>query len=110
MSQNVDTMTHTLKKLDVEIKDMNTRLRQLRKRRDEEKSRLFKYMTRHNIQNLGNITLKKLQPKDKVPRKKLIDKKRDAIDVLNRYGINDAEYVYNEILKRQKTIKRDDNS
>ncbi len=100
------TYHNEIEKLNVEIKRMNSRLKELRDRRRQQEKYLYDSMKMWNETKVGNYTLKKLEkkahPAPKHKRKGVKAKQRDAMMLFRQIGIPNPENFWREFDKTQK--------
>lgn len=96
---------HEIAKLDVEIKRLQSKLKELRNEKKLKQKYLYEAMKRHNEAKVGSFSLKSLEKSiNSIPvkRKKLRDKRKDAINLFRTIGIPHPEQFYNEFQATQK--------
>lgn len=66
---------------------------------------LYDFMVQMGVDRVGTVTKKSVTPKQPTHRKKLSDKKRDAIKLFYQIGAPDPEELYERFRQTQKIIE-----
>lgn len=85
-----------------ERKRLNNQSRKLLAQQRNAENHLYTYMNSHHLEEFGGIKKKTIAPKEKLPRKKKKEKKKDAIDLFRQTGIPDPEKFWEDLQKTQK--------
>lgn len=94
------TEINSLKK---ELKRSNAHVLRLRKQKRRAEDLLYDYMVKRELTEFGGVKISKIEPKNTV-RKKKRDKKRDALDLFSKVGIDDPETFWDMFQTTQKVI------
>ncbi len=95
----------SIRSIEEAIKRMNLQVKSLRLQKKEKELRLYNWMIKNNIDQIGGIKRSKIEPKEKSERKKEADKKREAIELFETLGIENTEEAYLKFKLTQKSIK-----
>jgi len=95
------------KSIDKEIKRLSENLKSLRKQKGIVGNKIYHIMNEYHLGEIDGIKKKQLTPKTPVVRKKLKDKKNDAIHLFHQYGIPNPEEFWNELQDTQKVVVND---
>jgi hypothetical protein len=90
-----------------ELQRLNIITKKLRQQQDQAKQRVYRYMVAHNLEEIDGVTLKKVAPKEKFPRKKKSEKVNDALKLFRESGLTDPEGFWNELQKTQRYQKNE---
>lgn len=85
-----------------ELKRMNTEAKKLREKKKNTEAKLYEYMVKKNLLELGGIKLKKLEPKPKVKRLKKKEKDRMTVDAFRKIGVPDPEGLLKQIRQAER--------
>ena len=97
-----DSYAREITSLDQEIKRLNAHLRGLRQQRKAAQERLYNHMNRNNLQKVGKITMRRVAPRKKTPRKPESIKRQDAIKLFKNIGVPQPEQFWREFKETQK--------
>jgi len=87
-----------------EISRLNSEIKKMREHKKLMQLSLYDWMNRNNLDEYNGIKKIKLLPKDPLPKKKLSQKKEDAIKLFRNAGIPDPESFYVEYQRTQKIL------
>lgn len=91
LSGNAENCVATIKKLNAEIAQQTTRIKQLRQQCVEQKKLLLGYMNELKVDELGGIRKSTLEPKPKITAEA---RRASAVEYLERQGIDNPEQFY----------------
>jgi seryl-tRNA synthetase len=97
-----------LKMLDVEIKRLNKQTTDLRKHRNEVKSRIDLYLREKDQPGVkwGDITIRREETEKRMTKgRNKKDKEDDVIAVLTKNGISDPKRIFEEVAEAMKGPK-----
>jgi len=100
---SIQSDLNELKGLEKEIKNLSSRLKHLRKRKKEIEARVTAYIRAKElpgVKHRGTAVL--IEEKTKRAPKSNKDRDRDAIDLLERRGIRDADALFREMMEARK--------
>ena len=93
-----------------ERKRIIARSRKLFAQQKKAEKHLYDYMVSHSLEEVGGIKKKNITPREKVPRKKKKEKKKDAIDLFRQTGIPDPEKFWEDLQRTQKAFENIENN
>ena len=100
---NIQGLVTELKQLNVEIKRLSKKTSELRKQSKAVESQIVEYLKHKEQPGLKyNDTAIILETKSARTTKKKADMETDAIEILERHGIDNADSVLKEILDARK--------
>ena len=99
---NPDAYVHEIQSIEKEERRLRFRAKKLREQKRKAQNHLYQYMESQEIEAYKGITKRSVQPRVRRPRKKIKDKKRDALALFRTTGIPDPESFWNEFQKTQK--------
>lgn len=88
--------------IDSEIKRLQNRIKELKIERSKSSAILLKTMDRTGKDEIGGIKRSKIEKKPRKPTKPITQKKKDAIDLFSKTGIQNPEKFWEELQKTQK--------
>ena len=91
-----------IKSIEKEEKRLRTRQRKLRLQKKRAQAYLYTYLESQGIEKYDGITKKSIQPREKKTRKKIKDKKKDAMELFRMTGIPDPEKFWTDFQTTQK--------
>lgn len=91
-----------LKSINESIKRHSDQLKTLREKKKAAEDRLYRYMSKNNLDEYQGYKISKLTPKKKIKRKPEKEKKQDAIDLFCQNGIQDPETFWEQLKSTQK--------
>jgi hypothetical protein len=97
-----------IKSVDTELKRLRAHIKKLNEQKKRAEGRLFQYMERYHLDEYDGLQKAKIKPKEPVKRKKPKEKREAVINLLFSSGIADAETVWEEMQKINKSSRRED--
>lgn len=91
--------------LERELKSLNERRKNIRKKLEEVKGRIDEYLRAKNVPGVKDKNMNlavRLEEKEARAPKKNRDRDVDAMEILERYGVQDPDRVLREILEARK--------
>lgn len=86
------------------LKRHNKQVKDLRQKQKLAKTRLYEWMKARGIDDYEGYSIKKIEPRPKIPRKKAKEKKEDALRLFSEVGVNDPEEFWEALQRTQKVI------
>lgn len=96
-----ESYVNTIKSIDKELKRRREGIKKLNEEKKLNQRYLYQWMKSRGIDQLGGITLKSIEPKEKVIRKKPSEKKSEAIKLFHQIGVPDPQGFWEEFKKTQ---------
>jgi seryl-tRNA synthetase len=100
---NLDSRVTEFISIDAEIKKLNVRLKDLRARKKDAASHIYKYMTVLNIEEYKDVKIKQVKPPpERKPRITAAEKKDNALLLFKEAGLPYPEEFWNKLNSTQK--------
>lgn len=99
----METILHNLESLEKSLARENAIVRELRKKRQAELDKLYKFMTEQHIEDYKGFNREALAPRPKISAK---EKQGKIIKAMEEKGVEDPLVVLEEIKKIQRPARR----
>jgi len=99
---NPDAYVNEIQSIEKEERRLRARAKKLREQKKVAQTHLYQYMESRGLERYKSITKKSIQPRTRRPRKKIKDRKRDALDLFRTTGIPDPEKFWQDFQRTQK--------
>ena len=92
-----------LSALEVEVKHLRTKIKELRRLQEPPRKALLKHLQREGLQKYGGYTVARLTPRPRKRAKPLPECRRDALSFFYQEGVPDPEGFLQKFLATQKS-------